>query len=177
MVLFGAIAMLLNSREQRLQERRTDDGGLTFIDALYLATVTACTIGYGHAITPQSDSAKGFFVFYMFASTYVVGKIIGELSGLHITIKEDAIAAVLIDSTTWVHKADLDGDGKVTEADYVLFKLQQMQKVKEMLGRRPALWPLWITANYTLPYTDHSHGRSTALQRFYCMHVPKHLPR
>lgn len=28
-----------------------------------------------------------------------------------------------------MHKADLDGDGKVTEADYVLFKLQQMQKV------------------------------------------------
>lgn len=33
------------------------------------------------------------------------------------------------DSTIWVHKADLDGDDKVTEADYVLFKLQQMQKV------------------------------------------------
>jgi len=28
-----------------------------------------------------------------------------------------------------VHRADLDGDGRVTEADYVLFKLQQMQKV------------------------------------------------
>jgi hypothetical protein len=28
-----------------------------------------------------------------------------------------------------VHKCDLDGDGKVSEADYVLFKLQQMQKV------------------------------------------------
>jgi hypothetical protein len=35
-----------------------------------------------------------------------------------------------------VHKADLDGDGKVTEADYVLFKLQQMQKVdRDMLDR------------------------------------------
>jgi hypothetical protein len=42
----------------------------------------------------------------------------------------------LSDSTTWVHKADLDGDGKVTEADYVLFKLQQMQKVdRDMLDR------------------------------------------
>jgi hypothetical protein len=43
----------------------------------------------------------------------------------------DAITAVLIDSTTWVHKADIDGDGKITEADYVLFKLQQMQKVNQ----------------------------------------------
>ena len=28
-----------------------------------------------------------------------------------------------------MHKADLDRDGRITEADYILFKLQQMQKV------------------------------------------------
>ena len=131
MILFGAIMLLANTDEQHLQKTMTNDGDLTLIDALYLSTVTACTIGYGHTITPLSGFIKGFFIVYMFVSTYVVGQIIGELSGLHISIKEDAITAVLIDSTTWVHKADIDGDGKITEADYVLFKLQQMQKVNK----------------------------------------------
>jgi len=135
-VLFGAIVLMSNTDERNLQAKLTSDGELTFIDALYLSTVTACTIGYGHIITPLSGPIKGFFIVYMFVSTYVVGQIIGELSGLHISIKEDAITAILIDSTTWVHKADIDGDGKITEADYVLFKLQQMQKVDlDMLDR------------------------------------------
>ena len=130
-ILLGAIVLLANTDEQHLQKTMTNDGDLTLIDALYLSTVTACTIGYGHTITPLSGFIKGFFIVYMFVSTYVVGQIIGELSGLHISIKEDAITAVLIDSTTWVHKADIDGDGKITEADYVLYKLQQMQKVNQ----------------------------------------------
>jgi len=28
----------------------------------------------------------------------------------------------MIGSTTWVHKADLDRDEKITQADYILFK-------------------------------------------------------
>ena len=33
----------------------------------------------------------------------------------------------------WVHKSDLDRDGRVTEADFVLFKLQQMQRVDPLV--------------------------------------------
>ena len=42
----------------------------------------------------------------------------------------ETISDSIIRSTIWVHKSDLDRDGKVTEADFVLFKLQQMQKVR-----------------------------------------------
>jgi len=33
----------------------------------------------------------------------------------------------------WVHKSDLDRDGRITEADFVLFKLQQMQRVDPLV--------------------------------------------
>jgi len=39
----------------------------------------------------------------------------------------------LISSTIWVHKADIDGDGKVTQPDFILFKLQQMQQVDSQI--------------------------------------------
>jgi hypothetical protein len=72
----------------------------------------------------------------MFCATFIVGKIIGELSGLYLSYKEDYINSQMIESTTWVHRADLDKDGKVSEADFVLFKLQQMQKVdRDMMER------------------------------------------
>jgi hypothetical protein len=42
----------------------------------------------------------------------------------------------LLSSTTWVHKADVDGDGQVSQSDFILFKLQQMQKLDyQMLDR------------------------------------------
>jgi acyl transferase domain-containing protein len=40
---------------------------------------------------------------------------------------------ILISSTIWVHKADIDGDGKVTQPDFILFKLQQMQQVDSQI--------------------------------------------
>ena len=55
---------------------------LTVIDTLYFATVTATTVGYGHMVWARSDSAKGCMIVYLFYSTVVVGRIIGDLSSL-----------------------------------------------------------------------------------------------
>jgi hypothetical protein len=102
---------------------------LTWIDALYFGTVTATSIGYGD-ITAQSDGGKIFLCFYMLISTILMADSLGDFIDLYVSdIVGEAIIDEIIDSTIWVHKCDLDMDGKVSEADYVLFKLQQMQKV------------------------------------------------
>ena len=47
-----------------------------------------------------------------------------------------SITAKLIDLTIWVHKSDIDGDGRVYDADYCLFKLQQLQALDTDILRR-----------------------------------------
>ena len=45
----------------------------------------------------------------------------------------EEIVAQIIESTTWVHKADVFKTGTISEADYIVFKLQQLQMVREAL--------------------------------------------
>jgi hypothetical protein len=61
-------------------------------------------------------------IFFFFFSTIVVGGIIGDLSNLYLERKEDEIEQIIIDSTVWVHKSDLDGQGTISEADYILVR-------------------------------------------------------
>jgi hypothetical protein len=84
----------------------------------------------------QHDDTKWFLTFYMLCSTVVVGGIIGDVSSLYLERKSDAITATLLQSVTWVHKADLFHTGRVTQADYVLFKLQQLQMLDDGTLRR-----------------------------------------
>jgi len=102
----------------------------------FFSAVVSCTVGYGHMIWAHSNGAKLFMIFYFFFSTVVVGRMIGELGGMYLSYKEQQIEDMLLDSVTWVHKADLDDEGTVTEADYILFKLQQMCKVDGAIMER-----------------------------------------
>ena len=102
---------------------------LTAVDALYFATVTATSVGFGD-VTPQSKATMWFLVFYMLASTVVVGGALGDFIDLFVNdVVGEGIVSTIIDSTTWLHKCDIYSTGKITEADYMLFKLQQMQLV------------------------------------------------
>lgn len=137
-VLYVGIAFFMYHRkEQRLQDRDKDEE-MTFIDCAFFATVLSTTVGYGHRIWPVTDDAKAFLIVYMFVSTFIIGSIIGDLSTLYLEQKENHITELLVESTTWVHKADLVHRGKIGEADYVLFKLQQLQLVDDICLRRLA---------------------------------------
>jgi len=74
-------------------------------------------------ITPATDGARLFLTLYMLASTVVTAGILGDFIDVYVNgVVGNEIIDKIIDSTTWVHKADLDRDGKISEADYVLFK-------------------------------------------------------
>jgi hypothetical protein len=101
---------------------------------------------YGHVIVPISHGAKLFCIFYFFISTAMIGRIVQDIIQLYVsdTVGE-SISAKIISSTIWVHRSDLDKDGKVSEADYLLFKLQQMQKVDgEMLDRLVKRYNIYV---------------------------------
>jgi hypothetical protein len=102
----------------------------TFVDALYFASVISTSVGYGHLLRPVTDSAKCFLIFYFFFSTIFMGGLVAEVVDIYVNgYIGGNIINTLIDSTTYVHTSDFDRDGRVTEAEYVLFKLQQMLKV------------------------------------------------
>jgi hypothetical protein len=127
-VTIGAIFFKLYPEEEAL--------GLTWVDAFYLAVQTSTTVGYGD-ITMTSTGGKVFMSFYMLFSTVVVGKVLGGFVDLYVNGFVGArIDDLLLESTTWVHKADGYGNGQVSESNYILFKLQQMQKLdSQMLDR------------------------------------------
>ena len=108
-----------------------DSPKLTWVDSLYAATVTATSVGFGD-IVPQTNGGRIFWSVYMLVSTIVTAVVLSDFIDLYVEdYVGEGILEKIIDSTTWVHKADLDCDGMITESDYILFKLQQMQKVRK----------------------------------------------
>ena len=102
---------------------------MSWIDAAYFATVVSTSIGYGD-IVPESDGGRLFMSIYMLLAAGIVGDALSDLTEVYVNdVVGEKIVQTLFDSTTWIHKADIDKRGVITEADYVLFKLQQLMKV------------------------------------------------
>mmetsp|Transcript_59988 Transcript_59988/g.120395 ORF Transcript_59988/g.120395 Transcript_59988/m.120395 type:complete len:809 (-) Transcript_59988:91-2517(-) len=103
----------------------------TVVDAIFFATLIACTVGYGHKIWPVEKSGKVFCIFYFFFSSFVVGKLLREFSVIYSNMGPND--EMIMDSIMLVHLADLEMNGKITQAGWILFKLRQMQRVDDKL--------------------------------------------
>eukprot|EP00613_Pedinella_sp_CCMP2098_P046104 CAMPEP_0171826582 /NCGR_PEP_ID=MMETSP0992-20121227/6157_1 /TAXON_ID=483369 /ORGANISM="non described non described, Strain CCMP2098" /LENGTH=869 /DNA_ID=CAMNT_0012441609 /DNA_START=320 /DNA_END=2929 /DNA_ORIENTATION=- len=105
--------------------------GVTWIDAFYFATVVATSVGYGD-IAPQTMPGRFVMGFFFFLSTLITAGVLRDFIEVYIRDYEgEKIVRQIIDSTTWIHKADMTGTGIITESDYVLFQLQQLQMVSQ----------------------------------------------
>lgn len=134
-IFLGALFFKLNSKFW-------DESFLTWVDCFYWGAVVSTSIGYGD-ITPSTYAGKLFLTFYMLLSTVVVGQVLGDFISLYVNdVVTERINAQIIESTIWVHKMDISDPsaktrhGFLSEADYVLFKLIQMQKVDDDVVER-----------------------------------------
>jgi len=99
-------------------------------DSFYFIIVTSTTVGYGDVL-PETNAEKIVTIFTMLTSTVVMGKILGDAVNLYVVdILEERIKNKIINSATYVHHCDLQGDGTINEAEYSLFKLLQLQKIE-----------------------------------------------
>jgi len=132
----GCSFFLLFTRERRLQEQRRDEA-MTVVDAMYYASLAATSVGYGHRIVPQTDAAKGFLTVYFF-STVVVARLVGKLVNITFERNQMSVEDEIVRETIWVHRTALltDKTDEVTEPDYLMFKLMQMQRVDENILHR-----------------------------------------
>merc|ERR1712216_687388 len=62
---------------------------------------------------------------------------LGQLIDIYVVeFTEQVIIQKILNSTTYIHKCDLEGNGIISETEYAIFKLQQMDKVdKDLMAR------------------------------------------
>jgi len=67
---------------------------------------------------------------YIICTAVWVASVLGQFDDLYVNDHiGESIIAQIIDSTSFVHKSDVAGNGKVSMPEYLLFKLQELQMV------------------------------------------------
>ena len=115
--------------------------GLSFVNALYLATMTASSIGFGD-LSPKNNTGRLFFVFWMIGGYVIVASSIREISQLYLKLKEREAEMRILNRKVGsdVLGLDADGDGEVDKFEYlshmivVLGKMQR-HEVMEIMTR------------------------------------------
>jgi potassium channel subfamily K len=105
------------------------------VDCVYFAVVTATTVGYGD-FQPVSDGERAGAAVYCLVSTSVVAWCLSVLVDCLINLEgaeRQREIAMLFNraSAADLRAADMDQDGVVSEAEYVLMKLKHMGKTTD----------------------------------------------
>ncbi|XP_022852584.1 two-pore potassium channel 1 [Olea europaea var. sylvestris] len=106
---------------------------LNFIDAFYCVCSTITTLGYGDK-SVSTKAGRVFAIFWILTSTLCLAQFFCYIAELNTESRQkDLVKWVLTRTMTNVdlEAADLQGDGKVWAAEFVLYKLKMMGKVNQ----------------------------------------------
>jgi len=104
--------------------------GNDFITSIYWSTVTCSSVGYGDV--PLSEGSQYFAIFYMLTGTIVTASSLGELADVFIERgKREKHRKILREklTTTSITDFDGDGDGQVSEQEFLEAMLVKLGKV------------------------------------------------
>jgi hypothetical protein len=104
---------------------------LHFMDALYMVSVSMTSIGYGD-FSPATQGGRVFAIFWLLSGCVSVGYLFGSIAKVYLKKRqEDLNKAMLrkpLDPRS-LRAFDTDGNGRVSEAEWVGRMLQRMRKV------------------------------------------------
>lgn len=104
-----------------------------FVDAFYCVCCTITTLGYGdHSF--ETEGGRIFAVFWILTSTVCLGQFFFYIAELNTeTRQRELVKWVLSRRVTYqdLEAADLDEDGVVGAAEFILYKLKEMGKISQ----------------------------------------------
>lgn len=104
---------------------------ISFVDAFYFSIVTMATIGYGD-VHPRTEAGKIFSCFWIPLGTVLTARAIGAVLDLYLQERQRKLSEKLMRKPIDLEdilQCDVDGDGVLSETEFILFKLQKMGKV------------------------------------------------
>eukprot|EP00736_Rhodelphis_marinus_P011353 Rmarinus@m.10785 len=104
----------------------------TMMDAVYASAISLTTIGYGD-YSPQNEAGRIVSTAWLLVGVVVVGWSLSGISDSLIIMRQESIRTRILDHRVSMRdlRAMDDGDGRVTESEFILFMLQSMQLVEE----------------------------------------------
>ncbi|MED6174066.1 hypothetical protein PIB30_065351 [Stylosanthes scabra] len=106
---------------------------LEVVDALYCVCSTLTTLGYGGK-SFSTEAGRIFAVFWILAGTISLALVFLYIAELNTESREKAIVKLVLSRKMTIldlEEADLDGDGKVGAAEFIIYKLKDMGKISE----------------------------------------------
>ncbi|KAG9443488.1 hypothetical protein H6P81_014828 [Aristolochia fimbriata] len=106
---------------------------LNLIDSFYCVCSTITTLGYGDK-SFSTEGGRIFAIFWILASTLCLAQFFLYMAELHTESRQQSLAKwVLTRQMTSVdlEAADLDDDGVVSAAEFIVFKLKEMGKISQ----------------------------------------------
>ncbi|XP_006658212.2 two pore potassium channel b-like [Oryza brachyantha] len=107
--------------------------GMRPVDALYCACATVTTLGYGDR-SFSSEAGRAFAVAWITVSTVVVALFFLYAAEVYTERRQREVARWVARRRTTsmdLEAADLDGDRRVGAADFVLYKLKELGKIRQ----------------------------------------------
>lgn len=106
---------------------------LSIVDAFYCVCSTISTLGYGDK-SFSTKAGRVFGIFWILTSTICLAQFLGSIAELKTEGRQKALVKwVLTKRMTNVdlEAADMDNDGTVEAAEFVIYKLKEMGKINE----------------------------------------------
>ncbi|KAL3637522.1 cAMP-dependent protein kinase subunit [Castilleja foliolosa] len=107
--------------------------GLDFVDALYCVCSTVTTLGYGDK-SFSTKAGRVFAIFWILTSTICLAQLLCYVAELNTEKRQkELVKFVLTKKMTNVdlESADVDANGIVGAAEFIIFKLKEMGKINQ----------------------------------------------
>lgn len=104
--------------------------GLSIVDSVYLVCMSATTIGFGD-LDPSTPASRLFATVWLIFSTLGLAKVVGDYTDTRLRAKQRRASARLLSANLTesdFHILDQDGDGTVTQYEYMRMMLLKTGK-------------------------------------------------
>ncbi|XP_031283743.1 two-pore potassium channel 1-like [Pistacia vera] len=105
--------------------------GMDFVDAFYCVCSTITTLGYGDK-SFSTTGGRSFAIIWILTSTISLGRFFLHIAELNTLKRQKKLVNWVLNrrmTAIDLEAADLDGDGDVSAAEFIIYKLREMGKI------------------------------------------------